>query len=80
MWGVVRTWMVPVGVGVVAGIGVGAALARAIAGMIGVVSRPDLTLPMMLPLVLGLSSGVACYIPIRRTVRGVALTDAIRTD
>jgi putative ABC transport system permease protein len=80
MWMVVRGWMAPVGVGVLAGMGLGATLARAIASMIGVVSSPDFILPMMLPLVLGLSAGVACYVPIRRTIRGLTLTEAIRTE
>jgi hypothetical protein len=45
-----------------------AAMGRVLGTIIGVTSTPDFIWPLTLPLALGVSAAIACYLPIRRIV------------
>jgi putative ABC transport system permease protein len=77
---VLRRWMVPIGLGVLAGMVSGAVLGRSLGAVIGVTRVPDFVWPLTLPLVLCASAALACYLPIRRTVRHVGLTMVLRAE
>jgi putative ABC transport system permease protein len=77
-WLMMRRWLVPVGVGLLAGLAAGVAVARALAQLIGLTEWPDLLTPATLPLVLALSTLVACAVPVWRVLRRVQLTDTLR--
>lgn len=77
---VLRRWMVPVGLGVMLGMAAGAALGRAVGAAVGMTTVPDLLVPLTFPLILGASAVMACYIPIRRTVRHVGLTTVLKAE
>ena len=77
---VLSRWMVPVGVGAVLGMAAGAALGRALGTVISVTRVPDVVWPLTLPLILCASTAMACYIPIRRTVRHVGLSAVLKAE
>jgi hypothetical protein len=58
----------------------GAAIGRTLGAIIGVTSTPDFIWPLTLPLALGVSAAIACYLPIRRIVRQVGLTAVLRAE
>jgi hypothetical protein len=76
---VLRTWMVPVGVGVV-GMVAGASATRLLGTVTGVTGIPEFIWPLTFPLILGAAAAIACYIPIRRTVRHVGLPAVLRAE
>lgn len=79
-WLMMRRWLTPTAVGVVVGLMAGVGGARALAAVIGVSGMPTSLWPTSLPLLLAAAATVACYLPIRRVLRHVRLTDALRAE
>lgn len=78
LWLVGRQWLLPVAGGMLAGLTLGVVVARLLAMMVGPIGRPDVILPAMLPLALGLATTAACIVPVWRVLRSVRLVDALR--
>ncbi len=77
---VFQRWLVPVAAGVLLGMLIGTAAAQLLASAIGVRQSADLLAPAAVPLILASAAMVACYIPVRRTLKRVTLTDALRAE
>jgi hypothetical protein len=72
--------LVPVAAGALTGLAIAAALARPVLGVIGLSSVPNLALPAVLPFVLTAAAALAGYLPLRRMLRRVAVSDALRAE
>ncbi len=78
-WLLARRWVTPVGLGIATGLGGGLLVARELAAVLGA-SVPAFGWPFALPAVLAAAAALACLLPVRRAVRGVALTETLRAE
>lgn len=77
-WLVARIWIVPIGVGVAAGLAAGAFAAQIFSDMIGV-RVAAIGWPLALPALLAVAAMMACGLPVRRLLRSYQLNEALRT-
>jgi putative ABC transport system permease protein len=82
-WLMMRRWLVPTSAGVLTGAAAGIISARLLAGLLGLPGFGTSVASVWaasLPLALAVAAAVACYLPVRRTIRRVHLTDALRAE
>jgi hypothetical protein len=70
----------PVSLGALIGVVVGAVVAQQLTKMIGLTTAPSFIVPASLPLLFALCAAVASYLPLRRSLRQMAVVDALRGD
>jgi hypothetical protein len=78
-WILARAWLIPVSMGVVAGLAGGALGARVLASMLGV-SVPAVGWPLALPAALAAAATVASALPVFRVLRRATLVEALRAE
>jgi putative ABC transport system permease protein len=81
-WLVMRRWLTPIAIGMVAGLAGGAALARMLADALGVTGLSGISLMALAgaPAALALAAVAACYVPVRHVMRRLQLVDALRAE
>jgi putative ABC transport system permease protein len=79
-WLVIRRSLIPVSLGALVGVAVGAGVARELTQMIGLTTTPNLIVPASLPLLFALCAAVASYLPVRRSLRRMAVVEALRSE
>jgi putative ABC transport system permease protein len=81
-WLVMRRWLTPIGVGIIAGLAGGGVLAQVLADALGVAGPSGISLLTLAgaPAALALAAVVACYVPVRQVMRRVQLVDALRAE
>jgi putative ABC transport system permease protein len=79
-WLVIRRSLIPVSLGALIGLLVGAIVARQLTEMIGLTTAPSFIVPASLPLLFALCAAVASYLPLRRSLRRMAVVDTLRGE
>lgn len=77
---VLARWLSPVAAGVLIGAVAGAVAARALTRVLGTGELPDIAIPAAMPVALIVAAAIACYVPIRSTLRKVGITEALRAE
>jgi predicted permease len=75
---VMLRWLIPVGAGVAIGLVVAVVLSRVMGQRLGFVTEPATMPSALLPLLLAVVTGGACWIPVWRLLRHVQLTETLR--
>jgi putative ABC transport system permease protein len=81
-WLVMRRWLTPIALGIIAGLAGGAVLARMLADALGVTGLSGISLMALAgaPAALALAAVAACYVPVRQVMMRVQLVDALRAE
>ena len=81
-WLVMRRWLTPIAIGIIAGLAGGGVLARVLADALGVTGPSGISVIVLAgaPAALALAAVAACYVPVRQVMMRVQLVDALRAE
>jgi putative ABC transport system permease protein len=81
-WLVMRRWLTPIAIGIIAGLAGGGVLARVLADALGVTGASGMSVIALAgaPAALAVAAVAACYVPVRQVMTRVPLVDALRAE